>query len=75
MTDHDTPWTGRIVGSLSCGPCIVKTGAENEDMAANQHRSFGSYDRDVPWTVDCIKPVNEDLFARGLSRDRRSDEP
>ncbi len=39
----------------------VKMGAHHEDLGANQHRSFGSYGWNVPWTVDCLEPVDEDL--------------
>jgi hypothetical protein len=43
--------------------CIVKVGAHNEDMGANQHRFIGSHGWNVPWTVDCIEQVDEDLCA------------
>jgi hypothetical protein len=40
-----------------------ESGAHDEDMAASQHRFIGSHGWNVPWAVDCIEQVDEDLCA------------
>ena len=48
---------------IDVGGVIVKMGGQNENLGANQHPSFGAYGWNVPWTVDCLESIDEDLWA------------